>query len=60
MYACRTWPIRLREHRPRRIFEGKMEKVTGGLKKLRNEELHRLYSSPDMISRTKAQRIILK
>jgi hypothetical protein len=37
-----------------------MEKVTGGWRKLNNEEFHHLYSSPDMIRRIKAQRILLK
>jgi hypothetical protein len=33
----------------RRIFEPKKEEVTGGWRKLHNEELHNLYTSPDII-----------
>jgi hypothetical protein len=35
----------------RRIFGSERDKVTGGLRKLRNEELHKLCSSPS-INRT--------
>jgi hypothetical protein len=34
----------------RRVFGPKREEETGGWRKLRNEELHNLYSSPDIIS----------
>jgi hypothetical protein len=33
----------------RRIFGPKRDEVTGGWKKLHNEELHNFYSSPDII-----------
>jgi hypothetical protein len=33
----------------RRIFEPKRDEVTGGWRKLYNEELHSLHSSPDII-----------
>jgi hypothetical protein len=33
----------------RRIFELKRGEVVGGCKKLHDEELHNLYSSPDII-----------
>jgi hypothetical protein len=33
----------------RRIFGPKMDEVTGGWRKLHNEELHNLYSSPSII-----------
>jgi hypothetical protein len=33
----------------RRIFGPKRDEVTGELRKLHNEELHILYSSPDII-----------
>jgi hypothetical protein len=33
----------------RRIFEPKRDRVTGGWRKLHNEELHNLYSSPSII-----------
>jgi len=34
----------------RRIFGPKRDEVTGEWRKLHNEELHNLYSSPDIIS----------
>jgi hypothetical protein len=33
----------------RRIFGSKRDEVTGGCRKLHNEELHNLYSSPSVI-----------
>jgi hypothetical protein len=33
----------------RRIFGPKKEEVVGGLRNLHNEELHNLYSSPNVI-----------
>jgi hypothetical protein len=57
LYGCETWSSILREeHRLRvfenrvlRIFEPKRNEVTGGWRKLHNEELHNLYSSPSII-----------
>jgi hypothetical protein len=58
LYGCKTWSLTLRgEHRLRvfenrvlrRIFGPKRDEVTGGLRKLHNEELHNLYSSPSII-----------
>jgi hypothetical protein len=55
---CETWSLTLRgEHRLRvfenrvlrRIFGPKGDEVTGGWRKLRNEELHNLCSSPIII-----------
>jgi hypothetical protein len=34
----------------RRIFEPKREQVTGGWRKVHNEELHNVYCSPDIMS----------
>jgi hypothetical protein len=47
LYGCETWSLMLREHRLRvfenrvlrRIFGPKRDKVTGGWRKLHNEEL---------------------
>jgi hypothetical protein len=53
LYGCETWSLTLwEEHRLRvfenrvlrRIFGPKGEKVTGGWRKLHNEELRDLYS----------------
>jgi hypothetical protein len=58
LYGCETWSLTLREeHRLRvfenrvlrRIFGSKRGEVTGDWRKLHNEELHRLYSSPNII-----------
>jgi hypothetical protein len=64
--VCETWSLTLREeHRlrvyvnwvPRRIFGSKRNEMTGGWRKLRNEELHSLYSSPSIIRMTKSRRM---
>jgi hypothetical protein len=41
----------------RRIFGPKRDEVTGELRKLHNEELHNLYSSPNIIRQVKSRRI---
>jgi hypothetical protein len=66
LYGGETSSLTLREeHRfrvfenrvLRRIFGPKMDKVTGGWRKLYNEELHGLYSSPSIIRVIKARRM---
>jgi hypothetical protein len=66
LYGCETWPLTLREeHRLRvfqnrvlrRIFEFKRYEVIGGRRKLHNEELHNLYSSPSIIRMIKCRRM---
>jgi hypothetical protein len=39
----------------RRIFEPKRDEVTGECRKLHNEELHNLYSSPNIIRQIKSR-----
>jgi hypothetical protein len=41
----------------RRIFGPKRDQVTGELRKLHNEELHNLCSSPDIIRQVKSRRM---
>jgi hypothetical protein len=41
----------------RRIFGPKRDKVTGDWRKLNNEELHNLYSSPNIIRMIKSKRM---
>jgi hypothetical protein len=41
----------------RRLFGPKRDEVTGEWRKLRNEELHDLYSSPSIIRTTKSRRM---
>jgi hypothetical protein len=66
LYGCETWSLTLRkEHRLRvfenrvlrRIFGPKRDEVTGGWRKLHNEELHGLYSSPSIVRVIKARRM---
>jgi hypothetical protein len=41
----------------RRIFGPMRDEVTGGWRKLHNEELHNLYSSPSIIRMIKSRRM---
>jgi hypothetical protein len=43
----------------RRIFGPQRDDVTGGWRKVHNEELHNLYPSPNIIRMTKLRRIRL-
>jgi hypothetical protein len=40
-----------------RIFGPKRDEVTGGWRKLHNEELHNLYSSPSIVTMIKSRRM---
>jgi hypothetical protein len=42
---------------PRRIFGLKRDEVTGGWRKLHNEELHNLYCSPSILRMIKSTRM---
>jgi hypothetical protein len=57
LYGCETWSLTLRdEHRMlKRIFGPKRDEVTGEWRKLHNEELHDLYSSPSIIRMIKSR-----
>jgi hypothetical protein len=66
LHGCETWSLTLREeHRLgvfedrvlRRIFGPNRDEVTGEWRKLHNEELHDLYSSPSIIRIMKARRM---
>jgi hypothetical protein len=66
LYVCETLSLTLREeHRLRtfenrvlrRIFGPKRDENTGGWRKLHNEELHGLYSSPSIFRVIKARRM---
>jgi hypothetical protein len=68
MCGFETWTLILgKEHRLRvfenrvlrRIFGPKRDEVTGDWRKLHNEELHNLYSSPSIIKMIKSRRMIL-
>jgi hypothetical protein len=50
--------VRVSENRVlRRIFGPKRDELTGGWRKLHNEELHNLYSSPSIIRMIKPRRM---
>jgi hypothetical protein len=58
LYGCETWSLTLREEHKLRVFENrvlrrifgpKRDEVMGEWRKLHNEELHNLYSSPEII-----------
>jgi hypothetical protein len=66
LYGCETWSLTLREESRLRVFENrilrrmfgpKRDEVTGEWRKLHNEELHNLYSSPDIIRQLKSRRM---
>jgi hypothetical protein len=58
LYGCETWSLTLREEHGLRVFENrvlrkifgvKRDEVTGEWRRLHNEELNDLYSSPNII-----------
>jgi hypothetical protein len=66
--GCETWSLTLREEHTcrlrvfenrvlRRIFGPKREEVTESWRKLHNEELRKLYSSPNIIRIIKSRRL---
>jgi hypothetical protein len=61
LYGCETWSLTLRDEHRLRVFEKRVPKrdeVMGGWRKLHNEELHNLYSSPSIIRMIKWKRMI--
>jgi hypothetical protein len=65
LYGCETWSLTVREEHKLRVFENKVMRifgpkrdgVTGGWRKLHNQELHDLYSSPSIIRIIKLRRM---
>jgi hypothetical protein len=66
LYGCEALSLTLREEHRLRVFENralgrifgpKRDEVTGGWRKLHNEELHDLYSSPSTVRVIKARRM---
>jgi hypothetical protein len=64
LYGSETWSLTLREEYRLSVFENKVirtifgpkrDEVTGETRKLHNEELHILYSSPDIIRQIKSK-----
>jgi len=66
LYGCEAWSLTLREERKlrvfenmvlRRIFEPRREEVTGEWRRLHNEEINDLYSSPNIVRVIKSRRM---
>jgi hypothetical protein len=66
LYGCETWSVTLREEQRlrafenrvlRRIFGPKGDEATGDWRRLHNEELNDLYSSPNIIRVIKWRRM---
>jgi hypothetical protein len=66
LYGCETWSLTLREEHRLRVFENrvlrrifgpKKDGVIGEWKRLHNEELNDLYSSPNIIRVIKSRRM---
>jgi hypothetical protein len=66
LYGCETWSLTVREEHKLRVFENrvlrtifgpKRDGVTGGWRKLHNEELHNFYPTPSIIRIIKSRRM---
>jgi hypothetical protein len=66
VYGRETWSLTLREEHKLKVFENRVlrrifgprrDEVTGGWRKLHNEELHYLYSLPRIIRIIKSRRM---
>jgi hypothetical protein len=65
LYGCETWSLTLGEEHRLRVFENRMlrkifgpkREEDGSWRKLRNDELHDLYSSPNIVRVIKSRRM---
>jgi hypothetical protein len=64
LYGCETWSLTLREEHRLRVFENRVLRIfgskreeDGSWRKLHNDELHSLYSSPNIVRVIKSRRM---
>ena len=66
LYGCETWSLTLREERKLRVFDNmvlsrifgpRRDEVMGERRRLDNEELNDLYSSPNVVRVIKSRRM---
>ena len=66
LYECETWSLTLQEEKKLRVFENmvlrrlfgpRRGEVTGEWRRLHNEELNNLYSSPNTVRVMKSRRM---
>ena len=66
LYGCEAWSLTAREERKQRVFENmvlrrifgpRRDEVTGEWRRLHNEELNGLYSSPNIVRVIKSRRM---
>jgi hypothetical protein len=66
LYECETWSLTLREEHRLRVFEnrvlrrifGPKREEDGSWRKLQDDELHSLYSSPNIVRVIKSWRMV--